>query len=481
MATNPHFKELVHYSEDLENAIIGIMLIEPQKNSEIIAMIQDPNIFYYDENRMIYEAILELKQNYKPIDLITVSILLGKKENPNGDKWTYVTAKKMKDVVTSAHINEWCLLLVQFFLKREQIKFQTNLSNYEDPLEASHQLNETLKRAMAFKNYNDWSDMSQLMVELQNRRKQISEGKIFGIKTGIIEFDELCGGQGFQTGFHVVFSRPGMGKSAFALSVINNMVNNGNTVGLISLEMPNVQLSARLLAIRSGIDFRTIFMPNDKNSPYYSVKTERDIDEAILNASTIPLFVSDRARMNSIDISIKAEKLVRHNGAKAIFIDYLQLIEIVTKKNEQRYVAVGNLSRDLKLLSTELDVPIIALAQVNRESEGSDKASKPAKLSQLRESGSIEQDVDMGISIDRPFKRGILMDENGISTEDVAFIDVQKHRNGPEKLIKIKFNGKVMKFLDDQTQIEMFETTKITSNKHLYDTPPNLTTQNEPF
>jgi replicative DNA helicase len=224
MATNPHFKELVHYSEDLENAIIGIMLIEPQKNSEIIAMIQDPNIFYYDENRMIYEAILELKQNYKPIDLITVSILLGKKENPNGDKWTYVTAKKMKDVVTSAHINEWCLLLVQFFLKREQIKFQTNLSNYEDPLEASHQLNETLKRAMAFKNYNDWSDMSQLMVELQNRRKQISEGKIFGIKTGIIEFDELCGGQGFQTGFHVVFSRPGMGKSAFALSVINNMV-----------------------------------------------------------------------------------------------------------------------------------------------------------------------------------------------------------------------------------------------------------------
>lgn len=486
MVFNPNFKDLVHYSEELENAIIGICMIEPLKTPEVIAMIQTPEIFYFDENKMIFNAIKSLKENFKPVDMITVCIEVGKNPHPAGDKWQYVTALKIRDVVNSSHINEWCRLLVQFYLKREQIKFQTNLGNYEDPLQASHDLNETLKKAMAFKNFNDWSDMSQLMLELQNRREQIKSGKIFGIKTGMTELDELCGGHGFQTGFHVICSRPGMGKSAFALSVINNMVNEGNTVGMISLEMPNVQLSARLISIRSGIDFRSIFNGPAKDSKFYSEQREKDISDAILAASNIPLFVSDKSRLNSSEISMKAEKLVRHNGAKAIFIDYLQLIEVVTKKNEQRYVAVGNLSRELKLLSTELDVPIIALAQVNRESEGSDKISKPAKISQLRESGSIEQDVDMGISIDRPFKRGLLIDEDGKSTEGVAFIDVQKHRNGAEKLIKISFNPKIMKFLDEQAEYERrsefpqieIDNVQVKPSRDLYATPPNLLINN---
>jgi replicative DNA helicase len=185
-------------------------------------------------------------------------------------------------------------------------------------------------------------------------------------------------------------------------------------------------------------------MKNKNDTP----QMEIDIENSIKNISNLHLYITDSSTLTPRDIYAKCEKLVANKGAKIIFIDYLQLIDLKGEKNKQRYELVGQLSRELKMLSTKLDIPIVALAQLNRESESADKVSKMGKVSQLRESGSIEQDMDMGIVIDRPFKRGQTTKDDGSSTDCQAFISIQKHRNGEEKEIEIEYNPKTMRFTD---------------------------------
>lgn len=425
-----------------ENAVIGLCLIDSSNFTTVKALIKTHEIFYLDENQVLFKAMESLVDKYQPIDLITVSQELrecGKMEIAGG---SYNIAKKITDVVSAAHIQAWCLILIECYIKRQSLTAVYNSAGIDDPLEAAHYLNETIKSALSFKTVNDWSDMSQIMLELAQRRQDIEQGKEFGVKTGFRELDAITGG--LQTGFHVIGARPSVGKTAFASSVIMNIAKQNQAVGLISLEMPNVQMASRLLSICSGIEFFRIF----RNK--HTCSDESDfVNEKMADISGLPIFISDRTNVNALDIRIKAEKLVKNKNAKIIFIDYLQLVDTTsTNKQDNRQNEVQKLSRSLKLLSLELDIPIVALAQLNRESETPDKVGKVPKLSQLRESGAIEQDVDMGMILDRPFKRGQITNEHGESTEFDADLIIEKHRNGETRSIELRFNPATMYFED---------------------------------
>ena len=447
---NGNFKKYVHYSDELENAIIGICLIENDKILEILQYIKNSDVFYFEDNKVIYEAMVRLVKDDRPVDLITVVPEIVKYENNSLAEinWSYECAVRMRDVTSSAHLLHWCMILVQFYIKREQINHALNIWSIDDPFEASKILNEKINEAMDFNSISDWNSIEVVMLELMARREKIRKGHKFGIPTGFKELDEITGG-GLETGFHVICARPAMGKTAFALSMAINIAEQGIGVGIISLEMPNVQLGSRIIAITSNIDFKRIFKGQIESDVNYNQTFEKDVELKINEVNGMPLYISDTTQVNIHSIRYKALKLVRDLKARVLFIDYLQLVDIEDKKGEQRYVAVGKLSRGLKILSKELDIPIIALAQLNRDSEGSDKQSKPGRISQLRESGSIEQDMDMGIVIDRQYKRGVESDPTtNESTINDAYIDVQKHRNGEERLIKINFNPSTMRFYE---------------------------------
>lgn len=452
-----NFQSLVHYSEELEKAIIGICLLESDKIYLVHQYLKTSNIFYFDKQRIIFKTMIKMMEQGKKIDLMTIVIEIRndaeiQKGEYANESWGYECAGCTKDIVmsTTNHIQEWCAYLIQFYIKREQIKAARNIFNESDPFKANLELTETIKKALSFKSVQDWSDMSQILLQLSERRDKIKQGEKFGVPTGFADFDEVTGG-GFETGFHVICARPGMGKTALGLAFALNIAHNGDCVGVISLEMPNVQLASRLVSAETGIDFKTVFRGQNLNNEFYSSSKEHEITKALADMATLPIYIEDKSSLNIFELRYKAEKLKREKKAKIIFIDYLQLMEVDDVKGKPRYVAVGELSKGLKSLSKDLDIPIVALAQVNRESEGSDKQSKPAKLSQLRESGSIEQDVDMGVIIDRPFARGVTKDENEATTENIAFLDVQKHRNGETILIKIGWNPKTMKFYCPKT------------------------------
>lgn len=483
-----NFQKFVHYSDDLEAGIIGLCLIENARILEIMNYIKIPNVFYSEINQIIFEAMVRLARRGTGVDLFSVpiEIINGGTFDVSfyeGVRWDVECMKAMYAVTGGEHVTHWCMYLIQFYIKRIQITHALNIWGYDNPLEAAKKLNDSINEALSFQAVTDWYSVGDIMIELMDRREKIKNGATFGVPTGFADLDELTGG-GIETGFHVICARPAMGKTAFALSIAINIATFGYTVGIISLEMPNVQLAARILAQTSGIDFKTIFKGDKGN---YQGGAESAVESNLISVQGLPLYISDTTQVNIHAIRYKATKLVHEKKAKIIFIDYLQLVDVETNKNEQRYVAVGKLSRELKVLSKELDIPIVALAQLNRESEGTDKQSKPGRISQLRESGSIEQDMDMGIVIDRPFKRGVQFNEGGESTENDAFVDVQKHRNGEEKLIGIKFDPKTMRFYcprneerKKQQVFEQFDNHRIPTSDR--STAPNLKPQNDlPF
>lgn len=433
-----------HYTiPDMEDAAIGLCVINPAEVNTLRTMIADEKIFYQEENRILFRTIIRMKEEFTPIDMFTIGRELMNVPHPAGERWSYIIAKKIQPVTGQGqHLRFWCACLIECYAKRLTEGMQSEAASIEDPFERAKFINDSLNKAMNLTAVDDWSDASQIALQLTRRMEEIDGGKEFGVKTGFRELDQLTGG--LQTGFHVIAARPAMGKTAFALSLALNMAENRTPVGIMSLEMPNVQLAARIAAQISGFEFWRIFRSTFENEGQKGAFLSQ-----MAKMASLPMYFSDQTSVKGTDIRYKAEKLVKAHGAKCLIIDYLQLVDTEsTNRNYNRQNEVQKLSRTLKTLSNELDIPIIALAQLNRESETSDKVSKPGKLSQLRESGAIEQDVDMGIIIDRPHKRGETSDETGASTEGVAYIDVQKHRNGEERNIKVYFHPKTMRFSD---------------------------------
>lgn len=456
-----NLKPYKHYNLDLEREIIGCMILDNGTIHAVTQMLSKEN-FYLELNQQIFETIKQMFDHGVTCSLNLVTQHVCKKNYNHGlNSIPYEITLCTRDVVNTAeyYVKQLCLHLVELYVARETHGMSIAHLKDGDSLEKLHQRTEALNNAVKINTGDEWLSIQDAMVELINHRQEVADGKIKTIPSGFRELDEVLGG-GFAPGFGLIYARPGGGKSAFAASLIMNMTCK---VGLINLEMPINQVASRLISIDSGVPFQKIFMPNEqyRNSRNYA-ENENVIHNSIENLSRRGIMISKDLSLNIPRLRYSIINAVKKHKAEIIFIDYIQLVELDDEFGKKRYEMVGKLSRGLKLLSKELNVPIIALAQVNRESEksGTD-ANKMPKLSQLRESGNLEQDIDLGICIDRPHARNVL---NSLETDGI--IDVQKHRNGKTKTMEIQWDGNRMYFHDKNIYKQMEA-----HNAPIYDNP----------
>ncbi len=454
-----------------EDCVLGACILHGTESLVLAKQyIKTIDIFYQEDNKTIWSEMCKMYDEGTPIDILLLHRELIKNHgfySYSNEKWLSLIISITRDVVEDAHLSHWCLSLVEDYIERLG-ETALNVSNGLSSFEKAKQIDKLSKSATEFKNIEDWADMSQMGLELMDRRERIRKGEIFGIKTGFRDFDLLTGG--LESGLIVIAARPSMGKTAFATSLAVKIASQSQAVGIVSLEMPKIQLAGRIISILSKEAFWRVFR-NVHNG-----NNEVQVDKTILDSCSLPIYVSDQSKVNMSDIRYKTEKLIRTKNAKCVIIDYIQLINTsddeMRAKSREREVA--KLSQGLKAMSKDLNIPVIILAQLNRDSEKSDGPSRPGKLSQLRESDAILADADMGIIVDRPFKRGEVTDANGQSTENRASIIIEKYRNGATETINLDFDQELMMFMNagDYGQNNNF------SQHTDFSTAPNLSTPN---
>ncbi len=437
------FKQHIHYDNDLENAVLGAFLIEKTSYSRVHGSL-DKEVFYTTGNAIVFDAIKTMWEEGHPIDILTVTSFIARQghQKLNGDNVSYYVIKLTNFVVSSANLEFHSFIIRQLYAERELLKLKMGASELEgnDVMERVKMLQDSLQKLHQVRTADDWKDMSTLFFEMYKHMAEVKDQELIGVPTGFSRLDLITGGLA-KTQLIAIGARPSVGKSALINAIILHAASCGHNVGIISLEMPDIQIASRMSSIYSGLDFYKIFRNklNDEEGKGLYAYVQQMVN--------LPVMVSDATSVNVMDIRVKANKLKAKGKLDILFIDYMQLIEgEVTNRNYNREQEVAKMSRGLKLLAMELNIPVVVLCQLNRESEKA--AGKKPQLHNLRESGSIEQDCDGVIFLHRDFKVGITANADGSSTEFEADLIIGKWRNGETPEIKIGFDPPKMRFYD---------------------------------
>ncbi|WP_419210946.1 replicative DNA helicase [Maribacter sp. X9] len=437
---------------DLEEVVLGAMMIDKKGVDEVIDILH-PDVFYKDAHRFIYEAIFILFEESQPVDLLTVSSQLkksGKLEASGGD---FYLIKLTQKVASSAHIEFHARIILQKFIQRSLIKISSEI--IEEAYDEGTDVFDLLDAAEAKLydvtqgNLKRSAETAQdLVIQAKKRIEEIAgkEG-MSGIPSGFDKLDKLT--SGWQpSDLIIVAARPGMGKTALTLSMARNMAVNSNIpVAFFSLEMSSVQLITRLISSETGLSSEKLRTGKLEKHEWEQLNVK------VKSLEKAPLFIDDTPSLSIFDLRAKARRLASQHGIKMIMIDYLQLMTAGgSQKGGNREQEISTISRNLKALAKELNVPVIALSQLSRAVETRGGSKRPI-LSDLRESGAIEQDADIVSFIYRPeyYKIEEWDDEERTPTQGQAEFIVAKHRNGGLENIRLKFIGNQGKFdnLDD--------------------------------
>lgn len=447
------FKKNRDYDLDLEKVVLGLFILDRHAYGSCRHVVTE-DCFYDDSHRLVFKEIAEYWEEGGMIDLITIKCRMCAKgmEEINGYNTAYYLTGLTMDVVQSAHLEAWCFILREFHARRVAIEATKNIDMSGDPFEIAQQIKEKVDKALEVRSSNDWLNTGDITLQLIENLTT-PKGEMIGLTTGSRVIDSMNGG--FKPGNLIILAaRPGMGKSAYMGKIAMDIVRQARKVGIISLEMPAVDVFARMVAAATGVAHWKI----DRGQMYD--KSESEAVHAKINSfSSLPLFFSDTAKSSAFDIRAKAEKLQRKNGLDILFIDYLQLIESEGKKNKNRENEVSEISRGMKLLAMDLKIPVVCLAQLNREA-----AKGKPELHHLRESGSLEQDADVVIFIHREWEAGNQTNAHGESTENEADILVRKWRNGRGYMdVKMGWRGETMEFYDLDTTFDRPQPTSLPS------------------
>ncbi len=428
---------------DLEDAVLGALMLEKDAYS-LVCDTLSPECFYKDANRAIFEAIMELAANQEPIDMLTVPQKLsqqGKLEQVGG---AYHIVELTNKVTSSVHIEYHAGILAQKALARQLINYSTEISKLA--FEEKMDVDDIVQRAESelFKISNntlkkDFVGIQPVIGEAITRIEEAAKRKdgLSGIASGFHVLDKVTSGWQ-RSDLVIIAARPAMGKTAFVLTMAKNMAEMGVPIAVFSLEMANVQLVNRLLVNACEIPGEKI-----KNGNLESDEWERLMQRS-RTLETLPLYLDDSAGLSVMELNTKARRLVKDHGVKLIIIDYLQLMNASGMKFGSREQEVSMISRSLKQLAKELDIPILALSQLNRGVEKTE--DKRPGLADLRESGAIEQDADMVIFIHRPEYYKIYEDAKGEDLRGVAEIIIAKHRNGAVEDVRLTFRPELARF-----------------------------------
>lgn len=431
---------------DLEEAILGAIMIEKDAILEIADMIS-PDHFYKDGNQKIYAAALRLFQRSKPIDILTITEELRRSGDLEAIGGAYHITQLTDRVASSANITYHARIVFQKYLQREMIRICVKTINeaYDDSTDVFELIDNHESEILKSQSNLDNTDIVDVADVLESELKEMNNPPIhglLGIGSGFSELDRITNGWK-KTDLMIIAARPAMGKTAFALNNARNAVVDFDKPGIIfSLEMSKEQLTQRLLASEAKILL-------DKIQKRHLEQWEwMQIHEA-LNKIGIGnrLFIDDTPSITLTQFRSKAIRAKKKYDIQWIIIDYLQLMKGEQSKNGNREQEISSISRGLKGVAKELGIPVIALSQLSRAVE-SRAGSKRPMLSDLRESGAIEQDADLVLFLYRPEYYGYSEDEEGMPTAGIAEVIVAKNRHGECDTVKLKFNGAVMLFKD---------------------------------
>jgi replicative DNA helicase len=436
-------REKAQFINELENAVIGVCLLEGEAVGRIYGIIA-PEMFYHERNRNIFQAILDLWQDGVPVDLLTVHDKLIKdgKSVLFGESSALLLTRATNNVVSSAHLETHSKILKDLYVERETERLtKSGISKEGDIYEEVGRLQSTLNKLMEVKAGNDFRSIDNGIVNVYRHMEAASKGGLIGISTGIKALDKLSGG--FRNGgMYILAARPSVGKSAMMGRMVLGAALAGKKVAIISLEMDEVQLTSRLSSLMTNIPYWKI----DKGLIAEEYERKKFYDTVNRRLANLPIYISEKLSVNLAEIRAKASKMHKLGRMDILFIDYIGLIDEGGLRGQSREQIVSNISRGLKLLAMELSIPIVVLCQLNRMSETT--GDKKPKLYHLRESGSLEQDADGVMLLHRDWMSGIQSDANGNSTENNADLIIAKWRNGSIGELKLGWDGEKMKFFE---------------------------------
>ena len=451
----PEMGRLQPQAPELEEAVLGALMLEKDAYS-IVSEILKPECFYEKAHELIYAAIVDLAVQQLPIDMMTVTEQLRKRGDLGGP---YYIAQLTSKVASSAHIEYHARIIAQKYLARELISFSSQIQSkaFDETTDVDDLMQEAEGKLFEISQRNVKKDVTQINPVIKEALKMLENAAnqkegLSGLRTGFDGLDKITSGWQ-NSDLVIIAARPAMGKTAFVLSMAKNMAVNFNTpVALFSLEMSNVQLVNRLIV-------NVCEIPGEKIKSGRLEKYEwEQMDYKIKELYDAPIYVDDTPSLSVFELRTKARRLVREHDIKCIIIDYLQLMNASGMSFGSREQEVSMISRSLKGLAKELNIPIIALSQLNRGVENRQGAEgKRPQLADLRESGAIEQDADMVCFIHRPEYYKITEDERGNSLVGLAEIIIAKHRNGATGDVRLRFKSEFAKFMNIEDDIPVQE------------------------
>ena len=467
---------------ELEQAVLGALLIDNESLSDAIDSLQ-AEYFYVPKHQKIFEAIVNLFNNTKPVDILTVSEELKRLEYFDNIGGLAYISELTNNVASSSNTEFHARIIAEKFIKRSLINISRRISTdaFDDAVDIFDLLNNaeaelfTVTEGTLRKSYDKMSTLIKGALENIETLRNKEDG-LSGIPSGFTNLDRVTSGWQ-QSDLVICAARPGMGKTAFALTMARNIAVEHNTpIGFFSLEMSSEQLVNRLIA--SEAELGASKLRKGDLADHEMVQ----LHEKIKHLSEAPIFIDDTPALTIFELRAKARRLVKNHGVKIIMIDYLQLMQ-AGGNSGNREQEISTISRSLKGIAKELKIPVIALSQVNRGVESrTGVGSKRPMLSDLRESGAIEQDADIVTFIYRPEYYKIYEWDNGDDSRGQGELIIAKHRNGSLKNVRLKFIGEFAKFSDlDYFEESDFDDNDNNSSMISMSSSMNQETKNDPF
>lgn len=461
---------------DVEEAVLGALMLDKDALSNVIDSLR-PETFYKDAHQHIFTAIKELFLASKPVDILTVVQQLkksGELDLVGGP--SYITSLTNR-VASTANIEYHTRILNQKQIQRELISVSTKIIRdaYEDSTDALELLDTAEKDLFAVAEGNikrNFAKMSDLVSEAKKQIETAGKQKdgLSGIPSGFTTVDRFTSGWQ-KSDLIILAARPGMGKTAFVLSLARNAaVDFNKPVAVFSLEMSSVQLVMRLISGETELSGEKLKKGNLAQHEWHQ------LDSKIRELTEAPLYIDDTPALSIFELRAKARRLKANHDIQMIVIDYLQLMTAGGEtKGGNREQEISQISRSLKGIAKELEIPVIALSQLSRNVEQRGSGSKVPQLSDLRESGAIEQDADMVLFIYRPEYYKLYEDESGNSTHGRAEIHIAKHRNGALGMAPLRYIDHLAKFTDLEEHMSTIPSGMKPSSA-FNDEPPNTMT-----
>jgi replicative DNA helicase len=457
---------------DLEEAVLGALMLEKNALTAVVEFLR-PEHFYTEQHKEIYNAIIDLFKASEPVDMRTVVAQLRKSGKLEVVGGAYYIAELTSKVSSAANIEYHARIIIEMAIKREliQIASQIHHDAYEDTTDVFELLDKTEQNIFQIsdsnlrKNYDNMKSLMFRAVQELQEKKNHKDG-LTGVPSGFSRLDRVTSGWQ-KSDLIIIAARPGMGKTAFVVSALRNAAVEFNyPVAIFSLEMASLQLVNRLISAEAELESEKIRKGNLAEFEW------QQLVHRTTKLSSAPIFIDDTPALSILELRAKCRRLKAEHNVQLIVIDYLQLMKGDLGGNREQEIA--SISRALKGIAKELNVPVIALSQLSRgvETRGGDKRPQ---LSDLRESGSIEQDADIVMFLYRPEYYKITVDDEGMPTQGLAEVIIAKNRNGSLENIRLKFIGKYTKFADYDAPDGLTPMSNITRESRLNtlrDNPP---------